>query len=195
MLSPTLQEGLREYGIGEKIRTLRLRKKMGLVELGRHTGLSPALLSKIERGRLFPTLPTLLRIALVFGVGLEFFIAGAREKPLVAVMRKKQRVRLPDRPGTRDVAYRFESLDYLAPERRFDSFHAEFLRVAPDKLRPHAHAGVEFIYAMLGILTVRVGAEDYRLEPGDSMYFDSTVPHAYTRIGNRLCEAIVVTSP
>src|SRR5215212_11169618 len=112
MLSATLQEGLSDYAIGEKIRTLRLKKKMGLVELGQHTGLSPALLSKIERGRMFPTLPTLLRIALVFSVGLEFFFAGARDKPLVAVMRKAQRIRLPERPGVRDVAYRFESLDY-----------------------------------------------------------------------------------
>ena len=85
MLSKTLQDGLNDYEIGAKIRTLRLKKKIGLVDLGKHTGLSPALLSKIERGRLFPTLPTLLRIALVFGVGLEFFFAGAREKPLVAV--------------------------------------------------------------------------------------------------------------
>ena len=101
-----------DYAIGAKIRALRLKKKMGLVELGKHTGLSPALLSKIERGRLFPTLPTLLRIALVFSVGLEFFFAGAREKPLVAVVRKAQRVTLPERPGARQVAYRFESLDY-----------------------------------------------------------------------------------
>jgi transcriptional regulator with XRE-family HTH domain len=79
MLSATLQAGLSDYGIGDKIRGLRLDKKLGLVELGRHSGLSPALLSKIERGRLFPTLPTLLRIALVFGVGLEYFFAGARE--------------------------------------------------------------------------------------------------------------------
>jgi len=78
MLSKTLQDGLKDYAIGEKLRALRLKKKMGLVELGKHTGLSPALLSKIERCRLFPTLPTLLRIALVFGVGLEFFFAGAR---------------------------------------------------------------------------------------------------------------------
>ena len=76
MLSKTLQDGLNDYGIGAKIRALRLKKKIGLVELGKHTGLSPALLSKIERGRLFPTLPTLLRIALVFGVGLEYFFAG-----------------------------------------------------------------------------------------------------------------------
>ena len=72
MLPKTLQDGLNDYGIGAKIRALRLKKKIGLVDLGKHTGLSPALLSKIERGRLFPTLPTLLRIALVFGVGLEF---------------------------------------------------------------------------------------------------------------------------
>ena len=101
MLSATLQKGLSEYAIGAKIRALRLKKKMGLVELGKHTGLSPALLSKIERDRLFPTLPTLLRIALVFSVDLEFFFAGAREKPVVAVVRKAHRVRLPERPGAR----------------------------------------------------------------------------------------------
>src|SRR6187399_2429981 len=104
MLSKTLQDGLNDYRIGATIRTLRLKKKIGLVELGKHTGLSPALLSKVERGRLFPALPTLLRIALVFGVGLEFFFAGARENPLVAVVRKDQRVRLPDRPGARVAA-------------------------------------------------------------------------------------------
>src|SRR3954447_16389290 len=114
MLSATLKTGLSDYEIGRKIRALRLKKKMGLVELGRHTGLSAALLSKIERGRLFPTLPTLLRIALVFGVGLEFFFAGAREKPLLAVVRKAERVRLSERPQAGDSAFEFESLDYPA---------------------------------------------------------------------------------
>ena len=46
MLSPTLREGLKAYAVGPKIRAIRLKKKMGLVELGRHTGLSPAMLSK-----------------------------------------------------------------------------------------------------------------------------------------------------
>src|SRR4029450_6085050 len=118
MLSKTLQDGLNDYGIGAKIRALRLKKKIGLVELGKHTGLSPALLSKIERGRLFPTLPTLRRIALVFGVGLEFFFVGAREKPVVVVVRKRDRVRLPERPQARDSAFHFESLDYTAVARR-----------------------------------------------------------------------------
>ena len=194
MLSATLNAGLNEYGIGAKIRTLRLKKKIGLVELGKHTGLSPAMLSKIERGRLFPTLPTLLRIALVFSVGLEFFFSGAREQPMVAVVRKKDRVRLPDHPGGRPPAYRFESLDYPAPERRFNSYFAEFYPAAPDSLRPHAHPGVEFIYALSGTLSVHVGGVEHALEAGDSMYFDSTQPHAYRRSRGRACTAIVVTS-
>jgi transcriptional regulator with XRE-family HTH domain len=194
MLSKTLQDGLSDYQIGDKMRTLRLKKKIGLVELGKHTGLSPALLSKIERGRLFPTLPTLLRVALVFGVGLEFFFAGAREKPLVAVVRKDQRVQLPDRPSAREVTYRFESLDYAATERRFSCYYAEFFPVAADKLRPHEHPGVEFIYTIEGTLSVHVGGEEYALAAGDSMYFDSTVPHAYRRSGGRTCSAVVVTA-
>ena len=194
MLSSTLQEGLGEYAIGEKVRALRLKKKMGLVELGKHTGLSPAMLSKIERGRLFPTLPTLLRIALVFSVGLDFFFAGAREKPLVAVVRKDQRITLPDRAGARDVAYRFQSLDYPAAERRFSAYHAEFFPVPADKLRPHTHPGVEFIYAIEGVLVVHIAGEEHAVHAGDSMYFDSMLPHGYRRTGSHVCTAIVVTS-
>lgn len=195
MLTKTLQDGLNAYEIGAKIRALRLKKKLGLVELGKHTGLSPALLSKIERGHLFPTLPTLLRIALVFGVGLEFFFAGAREKPLVAVMRKNERVELPERPGSRDAAYRFASLDYAASERRFNSYLAEFFPVAADKLRYHDHAGVEFIYVIQGTLSVHLAGEEHALEAGDSIYFDSTTPHAYRRSAGRACHAVVVTAP
>ena len=194
MLSKTLQDGLNDYEIGSKIRTLRLKKKIGLVDLGKHTGLSPALLSKIERGRLFPTLPTLLRIALVFGVGLEFFFAGAREKALVAVTRKDQRVELPERPAAREAAYRFASLDYPATERRFNCYYAEFFPLAPEKLRPHDHPGVEFIYVIEGVLAIHMNGEEYALQAGDAMYFDSTSPHAYRRSGGRKCSALIVTA-
>ena len=194
MLTATLQKGLSEYAVGDKIRALRLKKKMGLVELGRHTGLSPALLSKIERGRLFPTLPTLLRIALVFSVGLDFFFSGSRDRPLVAVVRKDERVTLPDRPGARAMSYRFESLDYPATERRFNSYYAEFFAVRPDNLQRHDHPGVEFIYTLQGTLSVHVGDDEHALQPGDTMYFDATVPHAYRRSRGRVCSAIIVTA-
>jgi transcriptional regulator with XRE-family HTH domain len=194
MLSKTLQDGLNDYGIGARMRALRLKKKIGLVDLGKHTGLSPALLSKIERGRLFPTLPTLLRIALVFGVGLEYFFAGAREKALVAVTRRSERVQLPERAGARETAYRFASLDYPATERRFNCYCAEFFPMAPEKLRPHDHAGVEFIYVMQGTLSVHMNGEEHVLEAGDAIYFDATTPHAYRRSHGRLCSAVVVTA-
>lgn len=194
MLSKTLQEGLNDYELGAKVRALRLKKKIGLVDLGKHTGLSAALLSKIERGRLFPTLPTLLRIALVFGVGLEYFFAGAREKPLVAVMRKSERVDLPERAGAREVAYRFASLDYSATERRFNAYFAEFFPVALDKLKSHEHAGVEFVYVIQGVLSIHIEGEEHALNMGDAIYFDASVPHAYRRSGGRSCSAVVVTS-
>lgn len=194
MLSATLESGLSDYEIGEKIRALRLKRSMGLVELGKHTGLSPAMLSKIENGRLFPTLPTLLRIALVFSVGLEFFFAGTREKPLVAIVRKADRVQLPDRPGARTVAYRFESLDFPATERRFSSYYAEFFPVAPDRLQTHTHPGVEFIYVMAGRLSVHIDDVEHVVGAGDSMYFDAAQPHAYRRSAGRTCSAVVVTA-
>ena len=134
---------------------------MGLVELGQHTGLSPALLSKIERGRLFPTLPTLLRIALVFSVGLEFFFAGAREKPLVAVVRESASACGCRSGRASDSAYRFESLDYPATERRFNSYYAELLSGAARGVRLHDHPGVEFIYTLQGTLSVHIGGEEH----------------------------------
>jgi transcriptional regulator with XRE-family HTH domain len=121
MLSETLAVGLGSYGIGSKIRALRTKRKLGLVQLGEHTGLSPGLLSKIERGQLFPTLPTLLKIALVFGVGLENFFIDSSERPMVAVVRKKDRLRLPDRPGEGSPSYFFESLDFPITNRKLEA--------------------------------------------------------------------------
>jgi transcriptional regulator with XRE-family HTH domain len=193
VLSPTLQEGLKAYGIGPKVRAIRLKKKMGLVELGRHTGLSPAMLSKIERGQLFPTLPTLLRIALVFSVGLDYFFAG-NQKAVVGVVRRQERMRFPEKPGGRDAAYEFESLDFPALERRLNAYYAEFLPAPADKVRLHQHPGGEFIYVLAGTLGVTVAGDEHTLDARDSMYFDSGVPHGYRKAGGKSCCAIVVTT-
>lgn len=195
MISPTITAGLKPYAIGEKIRALRLKKGMGLVELGKHTGLSAALLSKLERDKLFPTLPTLLRIALVFSVGLEFFFTDERKRRILAVVRKKDRVRFPEKPGTADVSYFFESLDYLATERKFNVYLADFQEVPTEKMKPHHHAGVEFLYLLSGALDIKVGSDTYSLEAGDSIYFDSAVQHSYRRVGKKPCEAVTVVLP
>ncbi len=194
-VADTVIDGLSRYSIGEKLRTLRLRKSMGLVELGKHTGLSAALLSKLERGKLFPTLPTLLRISMVFGVGLDFFFTDERKRRVVGIVRRGERVRFPERPGTPDVQYFFECLDYRANERKLSAFLADFQELPPEKLKPHQHPGVEFLYLMSGSLTVKLGSDEYQLEAQDAMYFDSAVPHTYRRRGSKECAGVIVTVP
>jgi transcriptional regulator with XRE-family HTH domain len=194
MLSPTLREGLKAYAIGPKIRAIRLKKKMGLVELGQHTGLSPAMLSKIERGQMFPTLPTLLRIAMVFSVGLDHFVAPDRDKPVVAISRHKDRLRFPEKAGAKERAYEFESLDFPAEQRLLNSYFAEFYAVAADTLRTHQHPGAELIYVVSGTLVLHAGDDQHTLEARDSIYFDSSVPHAYRKAGAEACCALVVTT-
>src|SRR6516165_1306966 len=194
MLTETLSAGLAQYRIGPKIRALRLNKELGLAQLGAHTGLSPAMLSKIERGLLFPTLPTLLRIALVFGLGLDHFFTESAERPTVAVMRKKERLRLPDRAGANPPSYVFESLDFPVMDRKMQAYYAEFpLLSKPSEL--HRHNGAELIYVLRGELAVKVGNDQTVLDAGDAMYFDSETPHAYRRHGRSSCAAIVVVVP
>ena len=193
MLSDTLSNELQRYAIGPRIKALRLRNKLGLVQLAGHTGLSPAMLSKIERGQMFPTLPTLLRIAMVFGVGLDHFFNVDKEEPLIAVVRKRQRLKLPSPPGEKTPAFLFESLDYPASDRRMESFYAEFPVDAPPS-EPHQHGSAEFIYVLSGRLIVNVDGKEAALDTGDAMYFDSSVPHSYRREGKEMSTAIVVTS-
>jgi transcriptional regulator with XRE-family HTH domain len=194
VVSKTIEDNLRPYQIGPKLRALRLKKSMGLVELGKHTGLSPALLSKLERDKLYPTLPTLLRIALVFSVGLDYFFTDERKRHVVAVVKKEERIKLPDRPGTNDIAYYFESLDFKCNERRTNSYLAEFEPIAEEKLKPHQHPGSEFLHVMKGKLGLRIGMDDYELDTGDSIYFDPSVPHTYRRVGKQSCQAMIVTA-
>jgi transcriptional regulator with XRE-family HTH domain len=193
MLSETLTTALEGYSIGAKVRRLRLRKKLGLVQLGEHTGLSPAMLSKIERGHLFPTLPTLLRIALVFGVGLDHFFREDSARPIHAVVRKADRIRLPEKAGGASPSYRFESLDYPVSDRKLNGYYVEFdAEDAPSE--PHEHPGAEVIYVLRGALVVTLEGEDFTLDEGDSMYFDCAHPHSYRRTGSSPCAAIVVVT-
>lgn len=195
MLSKTITEGLAPYTIGPKLRALRRKKSMGLEQLSRHTGLSPAMLSKLERGKLFPTLPTLLRIALVFSVGLDYFFTDESRRHVVAVVRGRDRKRFPERPGTAEVSYLFESLDYTATERKLNAFLARFRPIDEKGLLPHQHPSAEFLYLLQGTLTLRIGSASHMLEAGDSIYFDSNVPHTYRRTGPGPCSALVVTVP
>ena len=193
MASASVNTGLSIYAIGSKLRRLRLRKSMGLVELGKHTKLSPALLSKLERDLMHPTLPTLLRISTVFSVGLEYFF-NPEPKAVLEIVRKNDRLRFPDSPDTKNAAYFFESLDFPVPNRALNSYWAEFEPTGDQTIRLHEHPGIELLYLFSGKLELSIAGDRYTLGEGDSIYFDSTVPHGYRRLGLKRTTALVVTT-
>ena len=190
----TIRHLLANYDLGAKLRQLRLRKKIALVDLGKHTGLSASMLSQLENGKLVPTLPTLARIAMVFDVGLEHFFADQRSRRIFSIVRADERLRFPDRADSPTPGYFFEVLTYGATEKSMSAYLAEFPIHDPKETRPHFHSGAEFIYVLSGQLAINYLLEDHLLAPGDSVYFDASEPHSYTGKSEEGTKAIVVTS-
>jgi transcriptional regulator with XRE-family HTH domain len=181
-----------EKRIGERIKHLRLKKSMGLVDLGRHTGLSASFLSQLETGRVVPTLRNLARIAMVFSKDLSYFF-DPEPKTLFRVHRRNERVRLPQ-TGADDPAYFFESLGYHVPDRQLDPYYAEFLPEKPGRVaRAHRHAGCEFLYLLSGALDIRHGETMHHIEAGDAIYFDADTIHSYVCTGKAPATAVIVT--
>ena len=165
---------------------------MGLVELGRHTGLSASFLSQLETGRVVPTLRNLARIAMVFSKDLSYFF-DPEPQTLFRIHRGKDRVRLPQ-SGAQDPAYFFESLGYMVPDRQLDPYFAEFLPPkAGREPRAHQHFGCEFLYLLSGELNVRHGDALHKVNPGDAIYFDASTIHAYECAGEVSATALIVT--
>jgi transcriptional regulator with XRE-family HTH domain len=188
----TTERFIAEKHIGERIKRLRLKKSMGLVELGRHTGLSASFLSQLETGRVVPTLRNLARIAMVFSKDLSYFFE-AEPQAMFRVHRRKDRVRLPQ-TGVESPTYFFESLGYMVPDRNMDPYFAEFVPL-PKTQEPkaHLHPGYEFLYVLDGQLGLQHGENHCVLEIGDAVYFDSSTPHSYICAGAKPASALIVT--
>jgi transcriptional regulator with XRE-family HTH domain len=188
----TAERFIAEKRIGERIRRLRLKKSMGLVELGKHTGLSASFLSQLETGRVVPTLRNLARIAMVFSKDLSYFFE-TEPTAMFRIHKQKDRVRLPQ-TGVEPPTYFFESLGYMVPDRHMDPYFAEFVPLARTlEPKAHMHPGFEFLYVLEGELELRHGDQESTLEPGDAVYFDSGTPHSYQCAGKAATKVIIVT--
>jgi transcriptional regulator with XRE-family HTH domain len=190
----TLRRILGSYEIGQKLRQLRLRKKIALVDLGKQTGLSASMLSQLENGKLIPTLPTLARIAMVFDVGLEYFFADKRPRQTFSIVRKDERMQSPDRADSPAPGYLFEVL-VGAPEKSLSAYLAEFPKHAERNAREHVHAGSEFLHILEGTLGIHYQTEEYTLQAGDSVYFDGSEPHSYYGRSDTPARALIITTP
>ena len=188
MLSTTIETELEGYRIGEKVRELRKERGLKLIELGDHTGLSAAMLSKIESGKVVPTLPTLTRISLAFSVGLDHFFSDERDRYAYGITRKSERIRMP---GAGKMPYDFENMDYTVHEPRMRTYLAHFKD--SDDSQTHSHDGIEFIYINSGELEFTWKGKTEVLQAGDSVYFDAGQDHCYRRHGDKPCIGVVVT--
>jgi transcriptional regulator with XRE-family HTH domain len=189
----TAERFIAEKRIGERIKRLRLKKSMGLVELGKHTGLSASFLSQLETGRVVPTLRNLSRIAMVFSKDLSYFFE-TEPNALFRIHRRKERVRLPQTAVTVPT-YFFESLGYMVPDRHMDPYFAQFVPLTKDMdPKAHMHPGFEFLYILDGELEIQHGDQISTLEPGDAVYFDAGTPHSYRCAGSKPADAIIVTT-
>src|SRR5689334_22420499 len=173
----TIRRVLSAYDVGGKLRQLRLRKKIALVDLGKHTGLSASMLSQLENGRLVPTLPTLARIAMVFDVGLDHFFGSRRGEKIFSVSRASERMKFPDRADSPLPSYIFECLAFAAAGKGLQAYCAEFPKRHEGEVHEHIHDGAEFVFVLEGTLCIRFEGEEHILDSGDSVYFDPTEPH------------------
>src|SRR5271155_397167 len=181
-----------EKRIGERIKHLRLKKSMGLVELGQHTGLSASFLSQLETGRVVPTLRNLARISMVFSKDLSYFF-DPEPQTLFRVHRRRDRVRLPQ-SGVDDPSSFFESLGYMVPDRQLGPYFAEFLPGKKGRQpRAHQHLGCEFLLLLTGRLDLQHGEVTHHLEAGDAAYFDADTTHSYICVGDQPATAVIVT--
>jgi transcriptional regulator with XRE-family HTH domain len=188
----TAERFIAEKRIGERIKRLRLKKSMGLVELGKHTGLSASFLSQLETGRVVPTLRNLARIAMVFSKDLSFFF-DSEPQSIFRIHRRNERVRMPQ-TGVEPPTYFFESLAYMVPDRYMDPYFAEFVPLTKEMApKAHMHEGFEFLYVLDGELELHHGDQACTLQPGDAVYFDASTAHSYNCAGKKPVGAIIVT--
>jgi transcriptional regulator with XRE-family HTH domain len=180
--------------LGDRIKRLRLRKSMGLVELGEKTGLSASFLSQLETGRVVPTIRNLTRIAMVFGKDISYFFQADRDA-LFRISKYKDRVRLPQGDGA-NPTYIAESFGILIPDNTMKPCIAEFLPASRTAgFRPSVFQGFEIVVALSGPLAIKFGDRLEVLETGDSVYLDAATPRVYSAAADAIAKAMVISLP
>ncbi|HET6219074.1 MAG TPA: XRE family transcriptional regulator [Acidobacteriaceae bacterium] len=188
----TVETSIETKKIGEKIRRLRLRRSMGLVELGQQVGLSASFLSQLETGRVIPTLRNLARIALVFKKDFSYFL-GHETETVFRVSRAKDRIRLPI-GETADPFLLSESMSVLIPDRNIVPCIAEFLpAVDGGAFRPPLSPGLELVYVIRGPLVLSAENRTEVLYAEDSAWIDRNSKRLYRCQEDKPARALIVT--
>ncbi|MBI5018121.1 MAG: cupin domain-containing protein [Deltaproteobacteria bacterium] len=183
-----------DLGIGSKIREHRRRCGLTLQALSGRTGLSKPLLSQVENGRVMPPVATLLKIARALDVSLSQLFQEDRREDKVALTRAAERGRFTTRPHqqARDAGYSYESLELHRPRKAMQPLLVTFQPLEEKDAAFYTHEGEECVVLLEGELEFRGPDERRVLLPGDCLYFDSDLPHAFRSLGGQPARALVV---
>jgi transcriptional regulator with XRE-family HTH domain len=202
--------------LGERLRHERADRGLSLRELARRLDVSPSLVSQIETGKIQPSVRTLYAIVSELGVSLDEVFGGDRQPALPRSKRGQRAAQqgtgaAAGAPSARDsqpgpvqraalrrvleleAGVRWERLT-TRNEREVEFLYTVYPpggESAPADALVR-HTGREFGIVLSGKLGVTVGFEDYVLEPGDSVFFDSTVPHRLHNDGDETVAAVWV---
>ena len=167
-----------EIHVGEKIKSLRETKGLSLKEIADLTGFSTALLSQMENHLVSPSLGTLIKLAKAFGVKVGDFLGETQGEPF-SIVRKDERKKI-SRFASKDgvkYGYSYESLGFDKKERHMEPFIVTLEPATIKTSKTSVHDGEEFIFVLDGEMEVILGSHTDVLYPGDSIYYDSTIPH------------------
>ncbi len=181
-----------EIHVGERVRRARESRGLTVEDMCKRTDLDPDTLTAIEQGSLAPPLGVIIRLAKALEMRMGYFISGKEEKPYTIVRHKDRKVvSRYDSRKSKHYGYEFESLAPYKKDRHMEPFLVS-LEPAMTEHERSTHQGQEFIYVLEGRMEVRLGEEIHLLEAGDSIYYDSNVPHLVKCHGNEATRILAV---
>lgn len=166
-----------EMAIGHEVRTFRKKLGITVADLAAATGMSVGMLSKIENGNISPSLTTLQSLSKALGVPLTAFFRGFEEPKSASFVKAGEGVNL-ERRGTR-AGHHYSLLGHI--QNNTSGVVVEpyliTLNAESDVFPTFQHEGMEFLYMLEGEVVYRHGDRLYRMEAGDSLFFDADAPH------------------
>ena len=181
-----------QVNVGERFRSVRESRSLSLQDVSQRTDMDVSLLKQIEDGTIAPPLGVVIKLAKALEMKIGYFISGEEDRPFTIVRRDDGKVisRYDSEKG-KHYGYEYVSLAPHKKDRHMEPFLVTLEPAATEEERS-AHDGQEFIYVLEGNMEVLYGEETYILEPGDSVYYDSTVPHLVKCHGGKQTKILAV---
>jgi transcriptional regulator with XRE-family HTH domain len=174
--------------LGERVRELRRGRGLTLEEFAGRSGVSRAMISKVERGEKNPTLVVAAKLAEGLGITLSEFVGTEERREVVVIPRERRMV-------MRDPETGFER-QLLSPS--FGGRGVEFIRndvpeeSTSGEFPPHRRGVEEYVAVEKGRLRAVIEGEEYLLEEGDALYFEADVSHRFDNVGDSECSYYLV---